>query len=914
MSLIGRTDEFSSLTSAASHVTQAGRALVIEGEPGIGKTTMLATVAQWAGDNGFTVLSCAGVQCQTKVGYAGVHELVHPLLGYAEALPTHQRRALLAAFGMEEHEQPNPLLIGVAMLGLIEEAAAHKPLMLIVDDAQWLDGSSLHVLTFVGRRLANSPVMLLCATRPGLDGEPARLVSLSRVPLGPVDEVTSRAILAEAVTGMGERAPNDLIQRRILTEAAGNPLAIAELAKAVVNSGEQSAFAASAPLPTTRRIERVFLEQLDSLPDPSRAMLALISAGDEASLVELIDAAHRVGLSENALDPLERGGLITVDDGQIRVRHPLIRSVAYRAVGLAQRSAFHRALADASTDPMRAAWQRSAAAYGPDETIAAELELAADSALRRGANDEAAAALRRAAALSPSSDSRVRRLVGAIMPAYRAGLSVEAIDILGDAEPLATDPIDLFELAFARFTMGVTTGVAAPRVSDLVALADRLGASGEREYQTRMLAAAAAQCRMHGLCERDRYVVAEALHSLEHRGDPSIEIALATVEDTKYARHFRSESERLRAQVTGDVTALMSMGLAAESVSDLDIAQACWSEAIGVAHAEGAPTLECEALRGSARAQIVAGHLQEATVSAQGALRIATDANLSISTGAAAALLARAHVWRGEVRAAEQTLATARQHLPTDTPLLWLDELAWASGLLALTVHDYQQAFVDLSKMTRDRGARRWAIADLTEAAVGSRHAGMIGEVIDEIAAEATTLGSDHVAMLVHRSRGLLASDDADAEHHFGSALQYADAAEQSPLEYARTQLCYGEWLRRQRRIVDARAQLSSALRVFESRGAQPYARRARGELRAAGVQLPGVTVEDRVTELTPQELQIAQLAAAGLSNQQIADRIYVSHRTVGAHLYKIFPKLGITSRNQLRDVLDDGNSHASGS
>lgn len=911
MSMIGRTDEFTALTSAASNISKTGCALVVEGEAGIGKTTLLSAVAQWAGDNGFTVRSCAGVQSQIKVGYAAVHELVHPLLGYADALPTHQRKSLLAAFGMEEHEPPNPLLIGVAMLGLIEEAAAHQPLMLIVDDAQWLDGSSLHVLTFLGRRLSNSPVMLLCAARPSLDGEPEGLVSLSRFPLGPVDDDTSRALLAEAVTVRDERTLSDLAERRILAEAGGNPLAIAELAKAVMTSDDHTVLTAATPLPTTRRIERVLLEQLGSLPEPSRQLLAVISAADDVSLGELIDAAHRMGLSEGDLDPLERNGLITVSDGALRVRHPLIRSVAYRAAGLSQRSAFHRALAEAATDPMRAVWQRSAAAYGPDEAIAAELELVADSAQRRGANDEAAAALRRAAALSSSPDRRVRRLVSAIMPAYRAGLTVEAIDILGDAESLATDPTDLFELAFARYTMGITTGVAAPKVSDLVALADRLGANGERVHQTRLLAAAAAQCRMHGLGERDRHVVAEALHSLEHQEDPSIEIALATVEDTKYARHFRCKSERLRDQVTGDVTALMSMGLAAESVSDLGIAHACWSEAIGVAHAAGAPTIECEALRGSARAQIIAGHLQEATVSAQGALRIATDANLSISTGAAAALLARSHVWRGEIRAAEQALATARQHLPTDTPLLWLDELAWACGLLALTEHDYQQAFVDLSQMIRDRGARRWAIADLTEAAVGSRHVGMIGGVIDEIASEATTLGSDHVTMLVQRSRALLAGNDRDAEHHFSAALQYEDAAEQSPLEYARTQLCYGEWLRRRRRIVDARTQLSSALRVFESRGAKPFAQRARGELRAAGVQLPGhVAAEDLAAELTPQELQIAQLAAAGLSNRQIADRIYVSHRTVGAHLYKIFPKLGITSRNQLRNALGDRYSH----
>lgn len=902
--LIGRTHEFASLTSAASSITHEGCAFVIEGEAGVGKTTMLDAVAQWADDAGFAVLSCAGVQCQTKVGYAAVHELVHPLMNHAEALPTHQRKALLAAFGMAAYPPPDPLSIGVAMLGLIEEAAAHRPLILIVDDAQWLDGSSLHVLTFVGRRLATAPVMLLCANRPGSDGAPTRLVALSRFPLGPVDDVTSRALLTEAVAATGEPSLGEVTQRRILMAAGGNPLAIAELTKAVVAAGEQSVLASTAPLPTTRRLERIFLEQLESLPEASCRLLSLISAGDDVSLTELIDAAQTIGLSEDDLDPLERSELIVLGNGVVRVRHPLIRSVAYRSSALSQRSAFHRALAEAATDPTRAVWQRAAAAYGPDETIAAELEAVAGHAQRRGANDEAATALRRAAVLTPSPEPRVRRLVAAILPAYRAGLTADALDILDEVEPLAADTMDLFELAFARFTMGISTGVAAPRVLDLVALANRLGAEGAREQQVRLLGAAAAQCRMHGMNEQDRHAVAESLHALAPLADPGVDIALATVDDTKYASDFRARAGDLRARVDGDLTALMSMGLAAESVSDLAVAQDCWDDAIRVAHEVGAPTIECEALRGAARAQIIAGHLQEATISAQGALRIATDANLDVSVGAAAALLCRIHAWKGELRSAEQALAVARQHLPSDTPLMWTDDLAWAGGVSGLVRRDHAEAFTELAQMTRDRGARRWAIADLAEAAAGTGRGDTIGHLIDEIASQAATLGSEHITMLVHRGRALVSNDPRETEHHFRAALQCGAAAD-APLEYARTQLCFGEWLRRRRRIVDARAQLSPALRTFEARGALPFAERTRAELRAAGVQLAGQSaVDDRGAELTPQELQIARMAAQGLSNRQIADRIYVSHRTVAAHLYKIFPKLGITSRNQLRDVL----------
>ncbi|TXI49923.1 ATP-binding protein [Mycolicibacter arupensis] len=905
--MIGRRDEFEAITAAAGAVPQRGGALVIEGDAGIGKTTLLTAVAQWAHSNGFTVLSCAGVQCQAKVGYAAVHELLHPILNHADALPEHQRRALLGAFGLAEPVEAGPLLIGVAALGLIEEAAAQQPLMLMVDDAHWLDESSLHVLTFVGRRLAHAPVLLLCAARPRLDGEPARLVSLSRLPLGPVDDKTSRVLIADAITD--GHPLSELAQRRVLAEAAGNPLAIAELAKAVMATGGHQTWAGATPLPTTRRIERVFLEQLDAVPESSRQLLALISASDGTSLAEVLDAARRLGLPEAGLDPLERAGLITVGDGALTVRHPLIRSVAYRAATLSQRSAFHRALAEATTDPARAVWQRATGAYGPDELIATELESVAQFAQERGANAEATAAWRRAAVLSPTPDRRVRRLVSALDPACRAGLTTEAIDILDEAEPQATDLQDLFELAFARFTLGVTSGVVAPPIPDLVALADRFGADDAPEHRRtriRLLAAAAAQCRMHGLDDADRHLVADRLHELESLGDPAIDIALATIEDTKYARQFRSHASTLLAAAGDDTTALMSMGLAAESTSDLSTAQQCWSSAIRASRRAGAPTIESEALRGLARSQIIAGRLTEATISAQGALRIATDADMSLSIGAAAALLARAHAWKGETRSAQQALGTARQYLPADTPLLWFDDLAWASGLVALTNHDADQAFTDLSQMTRDRSARRWAIADLTEAAVASHHTEVIGDLVDEIATQATTLGSAHVLMLVHRSRALLAATTGDAETHFRTALADGYAATEAPLEYARTQLSYGEWLRRQRRIVDARTQLSAALRMFDSRGALPWAQRTRAELRAAGVQLPGesVPIEERGAELTPQELQIARLAAAGLSNRQIADQIYVSHRTVAAHLYKIFPKLGITSRNQIRDSL----------
>lgn len=912
--MIGRTSEYGEIVELTSAVTRHGRALVIEGDAGIGKTTLLDAVGKSFAGNGFTVLACAGVQCQRSVGYAAVHELVHPILEHAETLPIQQRSALLATFGLAEHATPDPLLIGVAMLGLIEEAASHRPLLLLVDDAQWLDGSSLHVLTFVGRRLMNSPVMMLCAARPRLDGEPARLVSLTRFPLGPVDEATARILMSNAVRETaGERRLTELTQRRILADAGGNPLAIAELTKAVVTSGGDDPVTLTTPLPTTRRIERVYLEQLDSIGEESRQWLALISAAADAPMTEVITAAQQLGLAERHLDPLEQIGLVSVSQGKFEIRHPLLRSVAYRAATLSQRSCLHRALAESTDDPIRAAWQRSSATYGPDEAVAVEMENAAWRAHRQGAHSEATAAFRRAAVLSADADQRVSRLVRAIEPARRAGLTVEVNDIVDEAEPLAhdLDALDhLANLALARFRLGMTAGAGAPSVASLVTLADRLADDGtvtSQRAQIQILGAAAAQCRLEGLTVNECRQVVQRLNAVGHLGDPAVDIALAIVDDLAYANRFRKLAPAALARIAGDPEALISMGLAAASVSDLPTSRLCWEGALRAARDARSAVMECEALRGLAHAQILSGQIHEATVNAQRSLRIAIAANMTVSAGSAATLLARAQVWRGDIRMAQQSLSEARHYLAPDSRLIWLDDLAWASGLLALSVHSNEDALTELSKMTRHHNARRCAVADLAEAAVASRHTEAVTDTVETIAAEASTLGAAHLAMLAHRSRALLAGPNRTAEEHFHAALAEPDAAGETPLEFARTQMCFGEWLRRRRRIVEARAQLGEALRTFESLGARPWAQRTRTELRAAGVQLPGQVraPEDVAAELTPQELEIARLAASGMSNRQIADRIYLSHRTVAAHLYKVFPKLGITSRHQLRDALD---------
>jgi RecA/RadA recombinase len=466
--MVGRTAELAVVTDALAAITTSGAALVIDGEPGIGKSTLLAAATARATATGYALLSCSGLQSHTEVGFAGVHELLHPLLAQADALSPRQRSALLTAFGLEDGPAPDRLLVGLAALGLLEEAANKRRLLLLVDDAQWLDQSSLDVLTFVARRLSNAPLMVLCAVRTTLDGTAPYLDGLPRLSIGPLAPEDATELLTEAMSRFS--APDALdayAQRRVLAQAAGNPLAVIELTAALGERGDDAPLFTGEPLPTSRRVERAFLSQLGELPDESRLLLLLISTS-EGSLAEIDGAARNLGLNlTDHLDPLERAGLVTVGGGRLRIRHPLIRSTVYGASTLSSRSVVHRALAAVAVDPTRAAWHRAEAAFGPDEQVAADLEHAADRARARGAGAEAVAALRRSAALTSDPMDRDRRLAVAAEVARSFGLIAESVKILHEAEALIEDQGGEAPLAITRFVLNATAS-CRPEASRVV--------------------------------------------------------------------------------------------------------------------------------------------------------------------------------------------------------------------------------------------------------------------------------------------------------------------------------------------------------------------------------------------------------------------------------------------------------------
>lgn len=905
--MLGRTVELNIITTALEEVDdQGGTTLVVTGEAGIGKSTLLAAAASWAAAQGYGRLECSGVQGHFDLGYAALHELIHKQLPHAHALPTRQRTALMTAFGLEDGPTPDRLLISLAVLGLLEESAAAGTRLLVVDDVQWIDRSSLDVLAFVARRLSNAPLMMLFAERTtGLRSAPT-LEGLPLLSLGPLDFDHSAQLLAAAMT-KPERpeAIDPDLQKRVLDQANGNPLAVLELTATLDERG--ASMSASEPLPTSRRVERAFLTQLESLPEPSRLLLLLIAAGD-GSLSEIHTAASSAGCNFDVhLGPLEDSGLVTINGSNIRVRHPLIRSAVYGAASLSTRSAIHKALAAGTTDSNRATWHRAEATFGPDERIASEMEQVARTAQARGAGPEATAALQRAARLSANTADKVRRLAMAAEVARSAGLTDTAVGILREAQPLSEGDDNAVSLAITRFVLNLTAAIPGHSESDLLSLA--IKCEDDSDDQRRLLWAAAIACRMHGLPDTERADIRSALLRLTDRlDDPMVDIAMTLVDDTG-AHRLQARLPKLMASLEDDPLHSMSLAFAAEAISDRKAALQCWTQVRDHSRLTGRPANECEALRGSANIFITQGHLRAAVTTAEHAVRMAEDMHLPATAASAAAILARALAWQGQLDRARSALEQARLLLAEGDPwLLWNDDARWAAGMIALCDNQPTKSLSHLMKMTLHRTSRRWAIADLAEAAAASDQPELVRPILSDIETQSQDLGIN--SLLVHRAHALISPSARVAEDHFRAALHAGENLD-ADLEVARTQLLFGEWLRRRRQITDARTHLSAALAAFDGAGAVSFARRAGSELRAAGVPIATPSAKPSAANLlTSQEWLIAQMAAEGLTNREIADRIYLSHRTVATHLYKIFPKLGITSRNQLNAAISGSVEH----
>ncbi|GAB3046570.1 LuxR family transcriptional regulator [Intrasporangium mesophilum] len=899
-SLVGRAKELRQLDAFIDRIGTSGGALVVRGEAGIGKSALLGAVAERARDHGARVVTTTGTQSETHLAFAGLHQLLLPFLDQRGELPEPQGRALDVAFGLADGPAPDLFLVGLATLGLLTESAARTPLLFLVEDAHWLDRSSAEVLAFVARRLEMEVVVLLFAVRDGV-ASTFDDVDLPELQLAGLGDAASLALLQRSGVEL-----SDELQQRILTEAAGNPLALIELPRA--SAGLEST-APWEPLPLTAKLEATFAARLDNLDASGRALL-LLAALDDRDVSELSRAAENLlerGVMAGDWDGPAAAGLGRLESGRFRFRHPLMRSAVHRSATNDERRQAHRALATTLTgDPDRAVWHEAAATQGPDDRLAEALARTAARASSRGSLDAASAALRRSAALTADPSLRAQRLLGAADIAIEQGGGVESLTLYREALQLGLPAHEAARASFALEAMSnAWSGAAAiPRFAEI---AERLAADGEARAALAAIATVGMRAFLGPLDDGTRQqvsaIVAALAVPLNH---PQRLTALALVDPVNRGAEVIQQLERTSPLEVAAARDLTALGEAASAVWSDSLALPLLKAGVQAHRADGRLVWLAQTLTLQAWVEARRGAVREAMTAAAEAAQIAVETRQLRYALVANLAHAVAAAGMGDEDRADTLIAhTEGALLPMGAhPLLAL--VAFARGRTALAGDRQAEAYAELLRIFTPADVayqpfvRGWALADLTEAAVhGDGDLDLVRGHLREWQDIASATGAQSLQVQLAYAKALL--EDAGAPERFELAVRRA--AGDSPYHLARAQLAYGEWLRRQGRNTAARVPLRAAAQVFDALGQRVSSGRALRELRATG-ERARQRVPEAWTQLSPQELQIAQLAAEGLSNRQIGERLYLSHRTIGAHLYNLFPKLGISSRAQLRDAL----------
>ncbi|MFD4511139.1 helix-turn-helix transcriptional regulator [Streptomyces sp. NPDC058457] len=900
--ILGRAAELGRLDRLLGAVDGGGpQVLVLTGEPGAGKSTLVDRTAERGRARGLGILRVRGSEGEAGLGLSGVHQLLHPLLP-GDGLPAGQREALDRAFGTEAARYElrlDQLSLCVSVLALVAEAAARGPLLLLVDDAQWLDLGSVDVLAFLARRLEGRPVVLLLAARE--ESVPARFDrDFPQVTLGPLSR-SAAGLLLDAQPD----PPRGKARAEILRQAAGNPLALIELPRALALGRTGSA--GGVALPLTARLENLFAADLSGLPSPTREALLLVAAAGTADLADLVRAAPALDVVR-ALDPAERVGLVRVESDRVLLRHPLVRSAVYHAASFHERRQTHLALAAVlAEEPDRRAWQLAAAVTGQDAEVADALAESAERARGRGGYAAAATALERAAELTPAPELRARRLLTAAQSAMFAGHPQWVGEMSGRVGDLTEDPLLRAEASLlGGWALGVTL-----RHEDALALllsvaeacaasAPDLALSALSNAATSVYNSGAPYCRselrrIRGLIDED--------------GDPAACAWARAVIDAPGERLLlmRLLAEGLaalaREESLGTLTAL---GGTAWILDETEQAVRLLGRTMDLLRRAGSAGTNATVTQTLALALFENGSWTAAEEAAGEAFWMAAEAGADNVTVGARILRATLCALRGDHTAARTRAAEAVQGVDLRGSLSLQVRHRHAVGMAALAAGDHADAYEQL-RATFTRGLRPapvhyhaslYYLGDLAAAAVRAGRADDARKVVDAVAQDLKPDLSPRLTAVLHRATALL-TDTGDAEHHFRAALD-DPATDCWPFEKALAHLDFGEWLRRHRRSAEARPHLNAALECFQRLDARPWTERTAAELRAAGA----ATATAPGSELTPQESQIAELAAQGLTNRDIAARLYLSPRTVGYHLHKVFPKLGITARAQLRDAL----------
>ncbi|HEY4461294.1 MAG TPA: AAA family ATPase, partial [Streptosporangiaceae bacterium] len=888
---------------------RAGRSgvLVLRGEAGVGKTALLEYAIESA--VGLRVARVAGVESEMELAFAALQQLCAPMLDKLEGLPDPQRDALGVAFGLKTGAAPDRFLVGLAALSLLSEVAEQRPLLCVIDDAQWLDRASAQALAFAARRLLADPVALIFAARePGeeLRGLPELLV-------GGLPEGDARELLGSVIGGpLDER-----VRDRIVAETRGNPLALLELPRGVTAAELADGFSVPGVAGTpgvAGRVEGSFRRRLEGLPETTQRLM-LVAAAEPAGEPALVwGAAERLGIGPVALGPAADAGLLAIGE-RVTFRHPLVRSAAYRAASPADRRAAHAALAGATdphADPDRRAWHRAQATLGPDEDVASELERSAGRAQARGGLAAAGAFLQRAAALTVDPARRAERALAAAQATCQAGAFEATLALLATAEAGPLDPsrrarADLLrgQVEFASSRGRDAPPLLLKAARQLEPLDSRLA----RETYLDALAAALFAGRLAaggGMRE-----VAEAARAAPPPPGPArapdlLLDGLALLMCEGYpagAPVLRRAVSAFRGADLSREEGLRWLWLAchaAQIVWDYESWDVLSARQVALARDAGALIALPIAVNTRARAHLFAGEFAEgASMVAQAGS--VTEATSSTIAPYGALTLA---VFRGRETQAAHLIQTITGDAGRRGEGLALSAAHWAAAVLGNSLGRYEHALAAAQRASEDSPAAwfaNWALVELIEAAARSAVPGQAADALERLSGIARACGTDWALGVEARSRALISEGDA-AEKLYREAIDRLGRA-RLRLELARAHLVYGEWLRRRRRRRDACDQLASAYEIFDSTGAAAFAERAKIELRASGGQAREHAIETQ-DPLTAQEAVIARLAADGATSPQIAAQLFISPATVTYHLRKVFTKLGISSRSQLAPAL----------
>jgi DNA-binding CsgD family transcriptional regulator len=906
---VGRTDERHALDGVLASVRGGeSEVLVIRGEAGIGKSALLRYAARQA--SGFRIAELAGVEAEMELPFAGIYQLCATMLDRVDALPSPQRDALNVSLGLTAGSVPDRLLVGLAVLGLLSAVAEDRPLLCLVEDAQWLDAASIQILGLVARRVRAESVAILFAVRDS-DRPTHDLDGLPDMELQGLADQDARTLVDSVVTGRLDNRVRD----RLVAETRGNPLALLELPGRMTAAELAGGFELPDARELSAHIEDHYAHRIGELPEPTRRLMLLAAAEPLGDAELVLRAGRKHSIAHDALKPAEAAALLEIGES-VRFRHPLVRSAVYRAAPPASRQWAHEALAEVSdqeSDTDRRAWHRALAATGPDEDVAAELERSAGRAQARGGVAASAAFLERAAALTPDPTRRRERALAAAQTSLQAGAFTTARGLLATvrAGPLdelqrartdllhaqlvfvsnrGTDAIPLL-LAAARGLEPLDVSLARETYVDAFSAAMFGGRLNDGAGMREATEAARAAPRPPDAQPATADLLLDALVALGDDYGSAVPLCREVLR--RLSGETTSARERLRWLWQGCVLAL--------EIWDDEHARALSRSSVEIARETG--TLSELALALSARVPILVlcGDLDAA--SALVAETASVEKAIGIRSAPYGALFLSA--WRGRSSETTELIHATTRDAQARGEGFGLAIAAYARAVLATALGRYDEALTAAVSASehRELGGENWGLSQVVEPATRCGRVDLATDALNRLTARAQVTRTDWALGTAARARALL-EEGAEADRWFRTAIEHL-ARTGVRAELARTHLLYGEWLRRESRRRDARVQLSVAHEQFTAMAMEAFAERAGKELLATGEKARR-RIDDTRDDLTPHERQIAELARDGLSNADIAAQLFLSRRTVEWHLRRVFAKLGIQSRRQLQTALPD--------